>query len=278
MLFVSVRLPTANPDVINAMKASAEIKARSYVICTTPRCGSTLLCDLLHDTGVAGNPHSFFRRQDFAEWAEEFGVPVAQWHDLQAFDQAYLDAVVRYGTGASQLFGMRVMWESLGNLTGRLEALFPGLPSDSARFQSAFGQTVYLHLSREDKVAQAVSRCKAEQTGLWHVDADGTERERVKPGRAPSYDPQELSRLVKELEDHDAAWADWFAQQGVVPVTITYETLSSNPQAALALILSALGQDEAIATTIEPRTSKLADSESREWADRFRAERHRPVT
>ena len=200
-------------------------------------------------------------------------MPVAQWRDHHAFDQSYLDAVVTYGTGGTGLFGMRLMWESLRDLSIRLEALFPGTTSDSARFQSAFGLPVYLHLSRDDKVAQAVSRWKAEQTGLWHVDADGNERERLKPGQTPSYDSNELSRLVTELEDHDAAWANWFARQGVVPVSISYEMLSSHPQATLALILSALGQDKKIAETVEPRTIKLADNESREWADRFRAER-----
>ncbi|NNJ76662.1 MAG: Stf0 sulfotransferase [Anderseniella sp.] len=255
------------------MKGNAVIQARSYMICATPRSGRTLLCDLLHDTGVAGNPHSFFRRQDFAEWAEEFNVPVAEWRDQQAFDQSYLEAVLKYGTETTGLFGMRVMWESLGHLSTRLETLFPGLPNDSARFQSAFGLPVYLHLSREDKVAQAVSRWKAEQTGLWHVDADGTERERVKPGQTPGYDANELSRLVTELEDHDAAWLRWFDRQGVVPVSITYEMLSSRPQATLAFILSALGQDKTIAETVEPRTAKLADNESREWAARFQAER-----
>ena len=200
-------------------------------------------------------------------------MPVAQWRDHHAFDQSYLDAVVTYGTGGTGLFGMRLMWESLRDLSIRLEALFPGTTSDSARFQSAFGLPVYLHLSRDDKVAQAVSRWKAEQTGLWHVDADGNERERLKPGQTPSYDSNELSRLVTELEDHDAAWANWFARQGVVPVSMSYEMLSSHPQATLALILSALGQDKKIAETVEPGTIKLADNESCEWADRFRAER-----
>ncbi|MCH9663280.1 MAG: Stf0 sulfotransferase family protein, partial [Gammaproteobacteria bacterium] len=85
------------------------------------------------------------------------------------------------------------------------------------------------------------------------------------------------SRLVTELEDHDAEWAQWFARQGVVPVSISYEMLSSRPQATLALILSALGQDKTIAETAEPRTTKLADNESREWAARFRAERRIPT-
>ena len=37
-------------------------KYESYVLCTSPRSGSTLLCKLLAATGVAGNPDSYFHR------------------------------------------------------------------------------------------------------------------------------------------------------------------------------------------------------------------------
>ncbi len=250
--------------------------AESYIICATPRSGSTLLCDLLADTGAAGRPNSFFRRQSFSEWANYFNVSVAAWGDEHEFDQAYLAAALRQGAGGTQVFGMRLMWESVGDLSKRLDSFYPDLTSDSARRQAAFGTPVYLHLSRKDKIAQAVSRLRAEQTGLWHVNADGTERERLKVGQAPVYDAQGLSKLVAELEEHDAAWASWFAQQRIQPVRITYEALTAEPQTTLATVLSALGLDPTIAGNVEPRTTKLADNESREWATRFRTERRNP--
>jgi len=179
--------------------------------------------------------------------------------------------------GGTEVFGLRLMWESLDDLSRRLDAFFPGLPTDSARFEAAFGPCRYIHLSREDKVAQAVSLWKADQTGLWHVDADGTERERTKAAQTPIYDSEALSGLVAELEDHDAAWARWFRQQRIVPLSITYEMLSSEPQGTLALVLAALGLDESIANAVQPKTAILADSESREWVERFRKERHGPM-
>ena len=250
---------------------------KSYIICATPRSGSTLLCDLLADTGVAGRPDSFFRRQSIPWWAHHLNLSVAEWGDEHEFDRSYLTAVQQQGSGGTQVFGMRLMWESVGALSKRLELHYPGLPSDSARFRTAFGPPFYVHLSREDKIAQAVSLLKAEQTGLWHVAADGTERERVKPGQAPVYDAQGLSEQVAELEGHDAAWASWFARQKIQPVRITYEALSTEPLTTLAIVLTALGQDPTIAGTVEPRTAKLADSESREWAARFRTERRSRV-
>ena len=33
---------------------------RSYLVCATPRSGSTLVCKALRDTGVAGRPEEYF--------------------------------------------------------------------------------------------------------------------------------------------------------------------------------------------------------------------------
>ena len=45
----------------------------AYIICGTPRTGSTLLCGLLASTKAAGNPDSFFRREIIGWWAEQWG-------------------------------------------------------------------------------------------------------------------------------------------------------------------------------------------------------------
>ena len=250
-------------------------QTESYIVCATPRSGSTLLCDLLTETGEAGQPNSYFRREDISWWAEQFGVSTVDWRSEHEFDQAYLAAVLRQGNAGTRTFGLRLMWESVADLSKRLDSFYPDLDSDNARFRAAFGTPVYVHLSREDKVAQAVSLLRAEQTGLWHVNADGTERERLKAGEAPVYSAQNLSRLVTELEEHDRCWTRWFHEQGIDPLRVTYERLSAAPQATLEAVLSAFGVDPVLAEAVEPGTAKLADCESHEWAERFRAERRR---
>ena len=234
------------------------------------------MCDLLAATGIAGSPNSFFRQESFPWWANNFQVSVENWRNEHEFDHSYLSAVQQHGKNGTPVFGMRLMWESVADLSDRLASFYPDLPNDKARFQSAFGSPLYLHLYRNDKIAQAASLLKAEQTGLWHVFADGTERERLKPGQAPAYDARALSELVATLEDHDSAWTRWFAQQKVEPVCIRYETLSAEPQAVLATVLSALGLDSSIAATVKPETTKLADNKTSEWITRYRKEKAGP--
>ena len=244
----------------------------SYIICATPRSGSTLLCDLLAATGVAGRPDSYYRRQGILDWAGRWGVSLPDLTDSTAFDRSYLAAALRAGASENGVFGLRLMWESVAELSVRLSALYPDLHGDAALFERAFGKPLYIHLSRQDKIAQAVSLLRAEQSGLWHLAADGTERERLSPPQPVAYDGDRLSSFLKELEMDDAAWTAFFAQNHIEPLRLTYETIAAAPQVALAGILSALGREPELAATVNARTARLADKTSLEWSDRFRRE------
>jgi trehalose 2-sulfotransferase len=127
----------------------------SYLLCGTPRTGSTLLCSLLSSTGIAGHPDSYFRGPDEQAWADELGVPARAG---RALDYAEFIAAVREcATSDNGVFGARVI---------------DGLARGSARpdvevLQEAFGPLTAIHLRRQDTVAQAVSWARAEQTGYW---------------------------------------------------------------------------------------------------------------
>ena len=240
-----------------------------YIICGTPRTGSTLLCGLLASTRTAGDPHSFYRREDKAEWAEEWKLPHPETMSAHDFDVAYLGAAIKAGKGGTGVFGLRLMRENLDELSAILDRIYPKLPSDKARFEKAFGRVLYIHLSRENKLAQAVSLIKAEQTGLWHVAPDGTEIERVAPAQDPQYDFERIKRELAELEAFDAAWNTWFAEQGISPLRIGYERLSADPAATLASVCAALGVPSPSAADVKPGVAKLSDGISLDWMRRY---------
>jgi LPS sulfotransferase NodH len=243
------------------------MQSGAYIICATPRSGSTLLCDMLAGSGVAGNPNSYYRPPSIAHFAARMGVPYDA--GTAEFDRAYLAAVLKTGRGDTDVFGLRLMWDAVGPLTERLDRLFPDLPTDALRFERAFGPVTYLYLSREDKVAQAVSRLKAEQTGLWHVAADGTERERSAPPQPAVYDAHRLSAFIAEVAHDEAAWEHWFKAQGIAPFRLTYDELVADPRPVLARVLTMLGLDPARAAGAAVRTSRMADAESLAWVERY---------
>jgi LPS sulfotransferase NodH len=138
----------------------------AYILCATPRSGTTLLCDLLKATGVAGRPNSYFRIQNRAGWALEWGVPRTGFASDEGFERAYLAAMRRVAAADTGVFGLRLMWGSTTEMFAQLARRYPDLADGPARLAAAFGPPLYIHVSRQDKIAQAVSRLRAEQGGL----------------------------------------------------------------------------------------------------------------
>jgi LPS sulfotransferase NodH len=241
----------------------------AYIICGTPRSGSTLLCDLLKQTGVAGRPNSYYRLQSISDFVQRFGIEPGEGLD---FERRYLAAATKEGTAETGIFGLRLHALSLFDLLGRLAMLYPAQPTDARRIETAFGTTLYIRLRRQDKLAQAISRVKAEQSGLWHRHADGGEREQVKPYETPVYDAPRLRAVLDETLEHEAVFDAWVAGQSITPFDVRYEDLSADPGAMLAKLLDALGRDPAMAERATVKTARLADATSREWAERFALE------
>jgi len=247
-----------------------------YIICGTPRTGSTLLCDLLASTKTTGNPNSFYRRQSISWWAEEWNLPSLDMVSEKDFIAVYLNAAIVAGKGETDIFGLRLMGGNLEELSTILDQIFPHLPSDTARLEKAFGRILYIHLSRKHKLAQAISLVKAEQTGLWHIAPDGTELERLAPPQEPQYDFERIKRVVLELESYDTSWNSWFNDQGIEPLRVGYELLSANPVEMLIRICKELDVKTPNLDDIRPGVAKLADETSFDWINRYRLDAANP--
>lgn len=248
------------------------MRLSAYIICATPRSGSTLLCDLLTATGVAGRPHSYFRSQDVGYWAGLWDVGGSTATSGPGFNRAYLSAMTKAGTAGTGMFGLRLMWPSVVEATKRLNAAFGGEADIANRFKTQFGPTLFIHLSRQDKTAQAVSLVRAKQTGLWHVAADGSERQRTAPAQAPIFDAGRISQARDLLMTEDAEWSRFFDQCCIQPLRLSYETLAADPKAVLADTLTALGRDRTCAAGVDVETARMADAMSASWAKRMKAD------
>jgi LPS sulfotransferase NodH len=248
------------------------VSLTSYVLCSTPRSGSTLLCEMLAATGVAGRPNSYFRQEDVEAWADAWGVPHPRGIEDPAFDRDYLVAMRREGSAGTGVFGLRLMWASAVDATRRLDRALSADRDLAASLEAAFGPTLFVHVSRADKVAQAISRLRAEQSGLWHLAADGSVLEGTISPQPVAYDGARIAELVAELERDEVGWRAFFEARGIVPLGLVYEDVAADPSAALARILIALELDPDPARRTPVRTTKIADEESRMWAERFRQE------
>jgi trehalose 2-sulfotransferase len=240
----------------------------SYLLCATPRSGSSLLCGLLDSSGVAGHPESYFRLPSEQEYADRWGIVSSPDGAFSYAD--YVRAAIAEGTTGNGVFAARIMWGTLDELIAKLGPLYPDeAGSDLDLLTRAFGRTRFVYLRRGDVLAQAVSRLRAEQTNVWHEE---TGQDQHEPEQEPRFDFGQLDELVRQIQDDNAAWQRWFASVGVRPCLVRYEGLAAAPVSVALGVLDFLGLEVPAGRQLQVRHKRLADDLSAQWIDRYRRE------
>jgi LPS sulfotransferase NodH len=246
---------------------------RSYLVCATPRSGSTLLCETLTQTGVAGRPREYFEalpgsglprqpREYLPELADHdpevdaLLPPLRRGRGVQPFEQR-LAAAVAEGTTPNGVFGAKLMWgyaqPFLDAVGGAPERVLPGLR--------------YVLVTRRDRLRQAMSLWRALQTQVWQDDGAGKRARR----RRPVYCAAAIDALHAQLAEHEAAWRQWFAARGIVPLELVYEEFAERPAEAAATVLEHLGVACPAGFAARPPLRRQADELTEEWVHRHQA-------
>ncbi len=231
----------------------------SYVLCGTPRTGSTLLCSLLSSTGVLGRPESYFREPDEVAWAERFVLPT-EGGRVRDYD-AFLRAVRAAATTDNGVFAARIMWGSPERIRSGLRT--PRGQSDLEALERAFGRLVFVHLRREDAIGQAVSWCRAEQTGFWQQGDAALRR--------PEVDLDRMRALLGTIHRHDAAWRSWFERNAIEPHAVTYEELVHDRRTTVAGIAARVGVEVPAGWRPTAPHRRQADDVNTLWTAALRA-------
>ena len=216
----------------------------SYIVCSVPRSGSSLLCDVLAATELAGAPTEYLDRNQMEAFQREWSV--------SGLDE-YLQALRDRKTSPNGVFGLKAHFHQLRDeLGGRdLDAEFPGL------------RLVYIR--RRDHVRQAVSWARAIQTGQWASDHP------VRLAVTPRFDSAEIARLMAQIEREEQHWERLFAERGEQPLRIDYEELAQALAPAVRQVLEFIGVTVPLDFEPPPPTiAKQADELTEDWVRRFR--------
>jgi trehalose 2-sulfotransferase len=250
----------------------------SYLVCATPRSGSTLLCETLSKTGVAGNPLEFFealpetgvprRPVDYLAGLDDpealaliEGAPAPEappYSDLRGctdYDE-HLAKVRESGTTPNGVFGAKIMWAHLEDLGRRL-----GSGDLGALVDERFDHPRFVWVRRQDTIRQAVSLWRAMQTQSWRAENEPATGE-------PQYSYPALRHLVEQLEAHDRAWERFLAAKARV-LTLTYEQIASDIGDAVRRTLAHIDVAQDAAVDVLPAMRRQADERSDEWAEAY---------
>lgn len=264
---------------------------RTYLVCATPRSGSTLLCRLLHQTGLAGHPEEYFealQHSGIPRRPEEYFDPQRHANIIQrlafrempsasapaqpsplwsreTYDQ-YLAWALEQGTTPNGIFGAKLMWGYLGDFAQLLRGIdgLAALPLPEL-LQRVFPDLRYVQITRSDKVRQAVSLWKAVQTQAWRRE-NGQDATRT---ATPTFSFRAINYLVRLLTAHDASWDAYFLGLGHEPLKITYEELAAAPSDVVAHVLRHLDVPVPDGFALEaPPLEVQADELSEDWVRR----------
>jgi trehalose 2-sulfotransferase len=218
----------------------------SYMICSQPRSGSSLLCEMLANTLHAGMPAEYLR-------ADRVAMLKRRWA-VETFD-GYLRALTERKTSPNGVFGLKVHWGQYVEVVDERDpaSLFAGV-APAMRFIS---------VRREDHVRQAVSWVRALQTGSWSTV--------LGPEQAPPvFDPDDIERKIGRLEKEEAAWERLFERHAITPHQVTYEQLAEAPEDTTRAALDFLGVELPPGFRFDPPLMQpQSDELSEEWVARY---------
>ncbi len=255
----------------HAMPEDGAAPVTAYFVCATPRTGSSLLLGLLESTGVAGRPQAYFRVPDEPLWADRWRLPRGPGGAFAYPD--YLAAALAAGRGDNGVFGAKLMWGTLDELVGKLAVVHPDLAGDDiALLNRVFGRTRFVYVRRADVLAQAVSWLRAEQSGVWRLGGHGEVSGASPAGRPAGFDAAGVTRLIGTVQEHHAAWRDWFAAGGIEPYEVCYEDLVADPTGTVQGILDFLGLQLPPGHLPTARHRRQADALNDQWMARYRTE------
>ncbi|WP_205874253.1 trehalose 2-sulfotransferase [Mycobacterium camsae] len=256
----------------------------SYLVLASQRSGSTLLVESLRATGVAGEPQEFFQylpttsqspqpREWFAGVEDESILnlldPLDEGKPDLAPAEIWRDYIRTVGRTPNGVWGGKLMWNQtpllLDRVAGLQERSGEGL---SAAIRDVVGEDpLLIHIHRPDVISQAVSFWRAVQTRVWRGRPDP-----VRDARA-TYHAGAIAYVVRMLQEQEAGWQAWFAEENVKPIEISYPVLWRNLTEVVGDILERLGLDRRLAP--EPVLQRQADQRSDEWVDRYREDAER---
>jgi LPS sulfotransferase NodH len=214
---------------------------RRYVVLSSPRSGSTMLCSALIASGLAGYPMEYLSPRNIARYREVR----RHWSVAESMSD-----FERRRTSGNGCFGIKLHANQYVAVFG------PQIGGDRAgvKFLRGFDRFILCH--RRGKVEQAISNILANERQVWNYDGAG------KPAfAARGFQPRDVELISTEIArsaGEERFWREAVEKLGLPAIEIAYEDLASDEPGTLARAFAFLGLP-APDGSVRPTTRRLAD-------------------
>lgn len=210
----------ANPEWDYPPPAAAGVQ---YLILSAPRSGSTMLSSALVHSRRAGVPVEYFHYQELKKLGEAPPPDKVM---------AFFESVRRRRTTPNGVFGMKIHG-------GQFRAPFmrPQMTQEGLDFLRRFSHVILI--TRQDKIAQAMSYIRSVKTGLWNSSL-ASDRASSRYVFAEE-DTPELCRTMGVFKADEIMWKALCSALKLRVFHTTYEDLAANPPAVIGRTFNFLG-------------------------------------
>ncbi len=231
---------------------------KKYVICSTQRSGSFLLCRQLINAGL-GAPHEYFNPGHVRMLSH-------RWNSDPSDLRAYVRRLFAKRTTPNGVWGIKIQWSEY-------EQVCQSGDGDLLD-QEVFDGARYIVLYRKDLPAQAVSLHLSYVTGIWGFDATPTT---VPHSAVPLDDLEHVEHCARRIVGETGAWEQFFTRREINPLKMFYEDYAADQSGWLIRVAQVLGVDPTKYRVPppeprEPQHSPEIEALRRELIARFRVQ------
>ena len=225
---------------------------RAYMLATVPRTGSTYVSHLLWRSGCLGAPLEYLNFLPSSPYAIAHGQPEKQ--------MALWRSALHRRTSPNGVFGLKCFSLQMRELQRDNPSL---LLEVFATFFPKGDRAQIIRLKRRDRAAHAISYARAALSGVWR-------KEQEIPAATVEYSDRAVNEARALLDRQEADWDLLFEEVAAEPLTIWYEDVVAQPDAAVQQVATYLGTkvDPAAAVVI-PNVERQSQEDARLWAKRF---------
>jgi len=228
---------------------------RPYLVCSSTRSGSSVLCEMLSASGVLGRPDEYLQfPRGLTRLAERFGTRSA---DGSIDMRAYLDALGRHRATANGVCGIKVHFFQLLKV------------AHIAAVRELVLGAALVWLRRRDTLGQAISLMMARRTGKFSAVEDAGDGE-ADPDLP--FDQIALYQAWGGILVQDRCWEVFFAENGRAPLEVWYEDMLADPDAVGRAIAAHVGAVPSAPFSLATVRRRRQDSATKEaWNRAVRA-------
>ncbi|MEM9809295.1 MAG: Stf0 family sulfotransferase [Cyanobacteria bacterium P01_D01_bin.56] len=224
----------------------------NYIICSTVRSGSTLLCKTLESLDDFGYPEEYFhvhrlRKLKLDSSPDDF--------------LKYCDSI--FTKSESDRFGIKMHWWQLMD--------FLALARQSSQVEdkrdldilnAIFPNLKFIYLWRRDVASQAVSAAIASQTGQWEKSLQS------KPAK---FQPWKIYEWEQSLEEQNRYWQTFFQDNHLSYYEITYEDLVASFAQEITQVINHIdGQQDQPVKPLKMPTQRQSNVTNRRFLAYYR--------